>query len=105
MLFDGCEFDAEDVPARITKPLGPGDRPCKSCGGPAVEFGSFCTACYGEWLHPQGLPMVPGDPDDPWRAYNAEADAYILDQRMPKRFDAPAVPRPPRQAPMSYDDE
>lgn len=27
--------------------------------------------------------MTPGDPNDPHREFNAEADAYLLDQKMP----------------------
>lgn len=60
-------------------------RPCSNprCGRPAVPFGRFCPRCYGGVLHPEGLPLLPGDPDDPYRAFNAEADATILDQQMP----------------------
>ncbi len=60
-------------------------RPCSNprCGRPAVPFGRFCPRCYGGVLHPEGLPLLPGDPDDPYRAFNAEADAAILDQQMP----------------------
>lgn len=57
---------------------------CHHCGAPAVPFGCFCPACYGGVLHPDGLPMVPGDPDDPYREFNAEADAGIADRKMPK---------------------
>ncbi|MBC8984080.1 hypothetical protein IAI52_27925 [Pseudomonas lurida] len=56
---------------------------CHYCGAPAVPFGCFCPACYGAILHPEGLPMVPGDPDDPYRAFNAEADAGMADRKMP----------------------
>jgi len=34
-------------------------------------------------LHPEGLPMVPGDPDNPYRAFDAEADAGMADRNMP----------------------
>lgn len=57
---------------------------CHHCGAVAVPFGCFCPACYGGVLHPDGLPMVPGDPDDPRREFNAEADAYLADQQMPR---------------------
>lgn len=53
------------------------------CGRPAATFGRFCPRCYGGVLHPEGLPLLPGNPDDPYRAFNAEADAAILDQKMP----------------------
>jgi len=59
------------------------DRPCAACGQPAVPFGKFCAHCYGGVLHPKGLPMTPGDPNDPHSEFNAEADAYVLDQKMP----------------------
>lgn len=60
-------------------------RPCSNprCGRPAAPFGCFCPRCYGGVLHPEGLPLLPGNPDDPYRAFNAEADAAILDQKMP----------------------
>lgn len=51
---------------------------------PAVRYGRFCPACYGGVLHPEGKPMEPGNPNDPWRDFNAEADAFILDQQMPE---------------------
>lgn len=66
------------------------DGVCQSCAGAAVPFGRFCPACYGGILHPEGLPMVPGDPDDPHRAFNAEADAWLADQQMP-RFVATGI--------------
>lgn len=59
------------------------ERRCAACGQPAVPFGSFCPACYGGVLHPDGAPISPGRPGDPWRAFNAEADAWLLDQQMP----------------------
>lgn len=34
-------------------------------------------------MHHEGLPMVPGDPDDPYRAFNAEADSGMADRNMP----------------------
>lgn len=58
---------------------------CHHCGAAAVPFGRFCPACYGGVLHPEGLPLVPGDPDDPHRAFNAEANAYLADLQMPRR--------------------
>lgn len=60
---------------------------CHNCGAPAVPFGCYCMVCYGGVLHPEGLPMVPGDPNDPYREFNAEADAYIADQKMPVNVD------------------
>lgn len=56
---------------------------CHNCGAPAVPYGCFCSVCYGAVLHSEGLPMVPGDPDDPYREFNASADACIADQKMP----------------------
>lgn len=55
---------------------------CENCGS-APAIGRYCATCYGGVLHPEGLPLVPGDPDDPWRAFNAEADIYMADQKMP----------------------
>lgn len=94
-------------PSRIIPPLGPGDRPCKDCGAPAVSFGAFCAVCYGQWLHPEGLPLEPGDPADPFRAYNAEADAYILDQQMPESLKKPrpSASKRPCQSLPPFDDE
>lgn len=63
---------------------------CHCKAAPAI--GQYCAQCYGAVLHPDGLPMVPGDPDDPWAAFNAEADAYIADQKMP-RFVGLAIER------------
>lgn len=57
---------------------------CHHCGAVAVPFGCYCQACYGGVMHPDGLPMVPGDPDDPYREFNAEAAAYLADQQMPR---------------------
>lgn len=48
----------------------------------APALGQYCPACYGKVLHPEGLPLVPGDPGDPWRAFNAEADTYMADVKM-----------------------
>ncbi len=59
---------------------------CQHCGAAAVPFGRYCPGCYGSVLHPEGLPLEPGDPDDPYRAFNAQADAYLLDQRMPAPY-------------------
>ncbi|EJY6032815.1 hypothetical protein FA341_31700 [Pseudomonas aeruginosa] len=59
------------------------EHPCAACGKPAVKFGKFCAACYGGVLQPKGLPLTPGDPNDPYREFNAEADAYVFDQKMP----------------------
>lgn len=80
---------------------------CLACQAPAVPYGSFCAGCYGEWLHPEGLPMVPGDPRDPWREFNAEADALILDRRMPEfLFRLVGPPRPPMPRPFDpFDDD
>lgn len=60
---------------------------CQHCGGSAVPFGRYCPTCYGAVLHPDGLPLEPGDPGDPYRAFNAQADAYLLDQQMPSCVD------------------
>lgn len=89
--------------AAAKPPLGPGDRPCRGCGAPAVPYGKFCPRCYGAWLHPDGLPMEPGDPDDPYREFNAEADAYMLDQKMPWFLEAQnSVPRPVQKPAVEY---
>ncbi len=60
------------------------ERPCSACGKPAAPYGRFCPHCYGGVLHPDGKPMSPSRPDDPWREENAEADAWLLDQQMPR---------------------
>ena len=81
---------------------------CLACPAIAVPFGSFCTACYGEWLHPDGLPLEPGSAADPWRQFNAEADALILDRQMPEflfRLVGPPRPPSPRQIDPFDDDE
>lgn len=57
---------------------------CHHCGAPAVPGGCYCPACYGGVMHPEGLPMVPDDPDDPYREFNAEAAIYLADQQMPR---------------------
>lgn len=61
------------------------DGTCHHCGSAAAPFGRYCPACYGGVLHPEGRPLEPGDPDDPHRAFNAEADAYLADLLMPRR--------------------
>ena len=48
-----------------------------------MPFGCFCAACYGAVLHPDGQAMVPGDPGDPWREFNAVWEATKADQQMP----------------------
>lgn len=69
---------------------------CKQCAAPAVPFGLFCAVCYGRELSPDGQPLYPGTPGDPWRAFNAEADALILDRQMPEWLTYPrATPTPP----------
>ena len=60
------------------------ERLCSACGKPAAPYGRFCPHCYGGVLHPDGKPMSPSRPDDPWREENAEADAWLLDQQMPR---------------------
>lgn len=79
------------------------DGVCKGCGAPAVPFGLFCAGCYGQILHPEGLPLEPGDPADPYREFNAEADAGIMDRQMPKWMIEP--PPRPQQARSPYEDE
>ncbi len=81
------------------------NRPCCACGGVAVPFGQFCSACYGAELHPDGLPMLPGDPADPYREFNAEADAYILDQQMPPQLFRPPPTELRRANAASFDDD
>lgn len=57
---------------------------CENCLAQAVPGGRFCSACYGGVFHPEGKPMLPGDPDDPYREFNFEADVYLWDQKMPE---------------------
>jgi len=80
--LDPGQLDAASVEQWVA--LSP-VRSCSNprCCRPAVPFGRFCPRCYGGVLHPEGLPLLPGDPDDPYRAFNAEADAAILDRQMP----------------------
>ena len=59
------------------------DGACHNCGAVAVPFGCFCAACYGGVFDPDGLPMVPGDPGDPYRSFNAEWAATQADMKMP----------------------
>ena len=62
---------------------------CEGCGGPCAVFGCrHCPACYGGIFDEEGRPLLPGDPADPFRAVNAEADAYILDTKMPPNVAA-----------------
>lgn len=58
--------------------------PCQNCAAPSIAWGKYCAACYGGVLHPDGLPIDPADSSDPWRVFNAEAAAYLLDRQMPK---------------------
>lgn len=81
----------------VTTPKGV----CNCCRAPSVPFGLFCAACYGSVLHPEGLPMEPGDPSDPWRKFNAEADALILDNQMPCWAFKPT--RCPKRVPHIFD--
>lgn len=82
------------------------DGTCKGCGATAVPFGNFCPACYGDELHPEGLPLEPGDPADPFREFNAEADAYLLDQQMSPHLFRQQLAQPPRQAKAApFDDD
>jgi hypothetical protein len=88
----------QDIPRADVERCAPGDYQCLACPAAAVPFGSFCTACYGEWLHPKGLPLEPGDQHDLWQEFNAEADALIMDRRMPEflfRLMGPPQPKQP----------
>lgn len=108
----GCDHygdwidEGEAQPGDDTVRCAPGEYQCLACPAAAVPFGSFCAACYGEWLHPEGLPLEPGDPLDPWREFNAEANALILDRRMPlflyRRMGPHMPPAPPPPDP--FDD-
>ena len=98
--------EGEPGPPPAPAPCGPDEKPCIACRAPAVPFGSFCAACYGEWLHPERLPMTPGDPEDPWREFNAEADALIFDRRMPAFLFKEPRTTPPTFGPVEpFDDE
>jgi len=41
-----------------------------------ADLGRYCSGCYGRVFHEDGLPLVLGDPADPWREFNAEAEGH-----------------------------
>jgi hypothetical protein len=55
---------------------------CLYCTAAPADLGRYCSACYGQVFHADGAPLVLGDPADPWRAFNAEADRHIADAKL-----------------------
>lgn len=66
-------------PAPVT-----GSGRCQCCSGSAVPYGKFCSRCYGGVLHAEGLPIEPGKDDGAHKEFNAEANAWIYDGKMPE---------------------
>lgn len=52
---------------------------CLYCETAPADLGRYCSGCYGWVFHEDGAPLVVGDPNDPWRDFNADADRYIAD--------------------------
>jgi len=75
---------------------------CLYCTAPLADLGRYCSGCYSREIHADASPLVLGDPADPWREYNAEADRAIADQklhtilapRMAARWFSPSRSRP-----------
>lgn len=55
---------------------------CLYCTAAPADLGRYCSGCYVRWFHADGSPWVLGDPDDPWREFNAEADRAQADQKL-----------------------
>lgn len=55
---------------------------CLYCTAASADLGRYCSGCYGREFHDDGSPLVLGDPADPWREFNAEADRAIADQKL-----------------------
>ena len=55
---------------------------CLYCTAAPADLGRYCSACYGREFHADGAPWVLGDPADPWREFNVEADRAQADQKL-----------------------
>lgn len=55
---------------------------CLYCAAAPADLGRYCSGCYGRVFHADGSPLVLGDPDDPWRDFNAEADRAMADAKV-----------------------
>ena len=55
---------------------------CLYCTAAPADLGRYCSGCYGRVFHADGSPLVLGDPEDPWRAFNAEADRVMADAKV-----------------------
>lgn len=90
------------VPEKGSRPAHD-TQPCYACGEMSVPHGMFCPECYGYHLGEEDEPALrkpiwPGRPGDPWAEFNAEADAYDLDMRMPERLRQKRPATKPQQA-------
>lgn len=54
---------------------------CLFCMAAPADLGRYCSGCYGRVFHEDGSPLVLGDPADPWREFNAEADRTMADAK------------------------
>jgi hypothetical protein len=55
---------------------------CLYCTAAPADLGRYCSGCYGRVFHEDGSPLVLGDPGDPWREFNAEADRAMADAKV-----------------------
>lgn len=55
---------------------------CLFCMAAPADLGRYCSGCYGRVFHEDGSPLVLGDPADPWREFNAEADRTMADAKV-----------------------
>ncbi|WP_440057879.1 hypothetical protein [Pseudomonas fragariae (ex Marin et al. 2024)] len=55
---------------------------CLFCKAAPADLGRYCSGCYGREFYEDGSPLVLGDPADPWREFNAEANRVIADQKL-----------------------
>lgn len=55
---------------------------CLYCAAAPADLGRYCSGCYGRVFHEDGSPLVLGDPDDPCREFNAEADRTMADAKV-----------------------
>lgn len=59
---------------------------CLYCMDAPADLGRYCSGCYGRVFHEDGSPLVLGDPADPWREFNAEADRAMADAKVYMQF-------------------
>ncbi|WP_395605024.1 hypothetical protein [Pseudomonas sp. B16120] len=55
---------------------------CLYCKAAPADLGRYCSTCYGQVFHADGSPLVLGNPADPWREFNAEADRFMADRKL-----------------------